>query len=84
MNVAFLQSLVAAAVLLPLTAAAVLALAGWFGARLGERAISAVVGVTYATTTFVAAAAAVLGFFDGRPPSRSATCTAKPATSGST
>ncbi|MFN6192588.1 MAG: proton-conducting transporter membrane subunit [Planctomycetota bacterium] len=67
MNVAFLQALVATAVLLPLAAAAVLAQAGLFGARLGERAISAVVGVTYATTTLVALAAAVGGFADGRP-----------------
>ena len=67
MNVFFLQALVATAVLLPLAAAAILALAGWFGARLGERAISAVVGITYATTTLVALGAAVGGFVDGRP-----------------
>jgi NADH:ubiquinone oxidoreductase subunit 5 (subunit L)/multisubunit Na+/H+ antiporter MnhA subunit len=67
MTVVFLQTFVAIAVLLPLAAAAVLALAGWFGARLGERAISAVVGVTYATTTLVALGAAVGGFVDGRP-----------------
>lgn len=62
-----LQFLVATAVLLPLGAAAALALGGWFGARLGERPVSAIVGVTYATTTLVAIAAAIGGLVDGRP-----------------
>lgn len=67
MNAALLQFLVAATVLLPLAAAALLALCGWFGARLGERAVSAIVAATYATTTIAATAAAIAGFVDGRP-----------------